>query len=99
MQSTSTDLGLSVQTLTPELARQLNYGENQKGAVVREVTTDGVAARAGLEPEQIIVSVNDREVTDARSFQNAVSEQDLTRGFRLQVLDGAHHRFVFLKSR
>ena len=98
-QSTSTDLGLSVQTLTPELARQLGYTENQKGVVVREVTTGGWAARAGLQPEQIIVSVNDREVTDARGFRDVLAEQDLSAGLRLQVLEGGHRRFVFLKSR
>ncbi len=98
-QSTSNDLGLSVQTLTPELARQLGYTETQKGVVVREVTTGGLAARAGLQPEQVIVSINNREVTDARSFRDVLGEQELTRGLRLQVLDGAHRRFVFLKSR
>lgn len=98
-QSSSTDLGLTVQTLTPEMARQLGYKEDQKGVIVREVTSGGWAARAGLEPEQVIVSVNDREVTDARSFREVLGEQDLTRGLRLQVLDGAHRRFVFLKSR
>lgn len=98
-QTTSTDLGLSVQTLTPELARQLGYTEAQKGVVVRDVTTGGWAARARLEPEQVIVSVNDREVTDARSFRDIMADQDLTRGLRLQVLDGGHRRFVFLKTR
>lgn len=98
-QSTSADLGLSVQTLTPELARQLGYTEMQKGVVVREVTTGGLAARAGLQPEQVIVSVNNREVTDARTFRDVLGEQDLTRGLRLQLLDGTHRRFVFLKSR
>lgn len=98
-QSTSTDLGLSVQTLTPELARQLGYTENQKGVVVRDVTTGGWAARAGLKPEQVIVSVNDREVMDARGFREVLAGQDLSAGLRLQVLDGNHRRFVFLKSR
>lgn len=98
-QTTSTDLGLSVQTLTPELARQLGYSETQKGVVVRDVTSGGWAARAGLEPEQVIASVNDREVTDARSFREILVDQDLTRGLRLQVLDGGHRRFVFLKTR
>lgn len=98
-QSTSTDLGLSVQTLTPELARQLGYTENQKGVVVREVTAGGLAARASLQPEQIIVSINDREVTDARVFRDVLAEQELSAGLRLQVLEGGHRRFVFLKSR
>ena len=98
-QTTSNDLGLSVQTLTPELARQLGYKENQKGVAVREVTTGGWAARAGLQPEQIIVSVNNQEVTDAHSFRDVLAEQDLSRGLRLQVLDGSHRRYVFLKSR
>lgn len=98
-QSSSTDLGLTVQTLTPELLRQLGYKDDQKGVVITEVETGSVAARAGLQPEQVILSINDREVTDARSFQELLKEHDLTRGLRLQVLDGAHRKFVFLKTR
>lgn len=98
-QSTASDIGLTVQTLTPELARQLGYNENQKGVVISEVASGGWAARAGLEPQQVIVSINDREITDARSFREVLSDVDLSRGVRLQVLDGAHRRFVFLKTR
>lgn len=98
-QSSSTDLGLTVQTQTPELSRQLGYKDDQKGVVITEVETGSVAARAGLQPEQVILSINDREVTDARSFQELLKEHDLARGLRLQVLDGAHRKFVFLKTR
>jgi serine protease Do len=97
-EATSKELGISVKSLTPELAQQLGYNESQKGVVIREVSAGSLAQRAGLEPEQIIVSINGKEITDARMFQEIVSDLDLSRGVRLQILANGFRRFVFLKA-
>jgi len=97
--SSSTDLGLTVRTLTPQLAAQLGYDENQKGVVVIEVDPRGLAAAAGLRPEDVIVSVNSQPVTDARSFRDALSKANLREGIRMQVKTQGFSRFVFLKAR
>lgn len=97
-QSTSNELGLSVQTLTPDLARHLGYSEAQKGVVIREVKPGSWAQRAGLDVEQVIVSINGKDISDARSFQEVVSQQDLAAGLRMQVLVNGFRRFVFLKA-
>lgn len=49
--SFSTDLGVRVETLTPELARHLSLSDGQRGVVIREVKAGGWAERAGLVPE------------------------------------------------
>lgn len=97
--STSTDLGLSVQTLTPDLSRQLGYDDDKTGVVVTEVVPGGLAAQAGLRPRMIIVSVNGQEIADARSFREVLAKQDLSRGLRLHVKTDGLSRFLILRSR
>ena len=50
-------LGLALQELTPELAKQLGV-QSDKGVVVTEVKPDSPAAQAGLAPGDVIREVN-----------------------------------------
>lgn len=97
--STSTDPGLSVQTLTPELARQLGYDNDQSGVAVTEVAPGGLAAQAGLRPGMIIVSVNGTETEDVHRFHEVLADVDLTKGLRLHVKADGLSRFLILRSR
>ena len=59
-------------------------GEDRDGALVRELTPGGGAGRAGLEPGDLIVKVEDDEVTltyvrDGRTRTTTVTLQDLRR--------------------
>src|SRR5262249_32623867 len=56
--SSSEDLGLAVQTLTPELAENLNLDKGLKGVVVTQVEPGGPAAEAGLRRGDVILEVN-----------------------------------------
>ncbi|MGH7321713.1 MAG: DegQ family serine endoprotease, partial [Candidatus Rokuibacteriota bacterium] len=69
--------GLSVQPITPELARQFNLSA-ATGVLVSEVDEGSPAARAGLRPGDVILEVNRRRVRDVASFEEALSrsEQD-----------------------
>jgi serine protease Do len=65
-------LGLSVQDVTPQLARQSQVDPATKGAVVVEVAPDSPAADAGLEPGDVVLEVNRRAVASAAEYKNAV---------------------------
>ena len=67
----STKLGLSVQTLTPDIAKQLGY-ENDRGVVITSVTAGSAAEDAGLRKGDLIKQVNRTEVKTAREFQRAL---------------------------
>lgn len=51
------ELGLDVQTITPDLARGLGLARN-RGLIVSDVAGGGPAERAGLKPEDVIVGVD-----------------------------------------
>jgi Do/DeqQ family serine protease len=64
-------LGLSVQPLTPEDARELGLA-GRKGLVVAEVDPAGPAAAAGFQPGDVIEQVNGKPVTEASDLRSAV---------------------------
>jgi len=93
------ELGLTVRTLSPELASQLGFDENQQGVVISEVESGGLAEHAGLRPRDVIVSINGEEITNANAFREALSKHDLKRGIRLQVISEGVKRFLFIRGR
>ncbi len=64
-------LGLSVEPLTPSLARQLG-SKATKGVVVDEVTPGGPAADAGIRSGDVIKEVNRKPVASVDDLQQAV---------------------------
>ena len=63
---------MSVETLTPDTAQQLNLPSSAKGVVVDQVDSSGRAAEAGLQRGDVIEQVNHRSVSDAQEFSQAV---------------------------
>ncbi|MDT8387364.1 MAG: DegQ family serine endoprotease [Thiogranum sp.] len=67
------ELGLAVQTLTPELAKQLDAQPGQ-GVAVTKVEPGSNAARAGIEPGNIILQVNRKPVNSAEEFRSTMEQ-------------------------
>jgi serine protease Do len=63
--------GLSVEPLTPELARELEV-RARTGVVVASIDPDGAAAEAGLQEGDVIEKVNQRPVTSAQELRSAL---------------------------
>ncbi len=64
-------LGVTVQDLTPELAKSLNVPAT-RGAVVSDVNPDTPAAKAGLKPEDVVVAVDGNPVDSSRALTRSV---------------------------
>lgn len=64
-------LGVTTQDLTPELVNAFNL-ENKQGAVISRIESDSPAAKAGLEPGDIIVAANGRPVKNSHDIRNIV---------------------------
>ena len=72
--STSEDLGLSIQELTPELADALGYAEDLKGLIVTDVAADGPAAKAKppVQRNDVILEINGASVKSVENFDAAI---------------------------
>ncbi len=91
-------LGVYVQDLTPELAQAFGI-KHQEGAVVTQVAEDSPADRAGLEPGDVIVAVNDKPVRDAADLRNRIGLLRLGQRVRLTVIrNGEKRRLVAVIS-
>jgi len=91
-------LGVSVQTLTPDLAQSLGIPTDTRGAVVVGVEPGGRADSAGIRERDVIVSIDGTPVTDAGSLQAAVEQARSAGLMRLRVRRGNGYRFVVVKA-
>ena len=97
-QEAAEDLGVTIETLTPETARQLDLDEEQKGVVVTDVESGSLADRVGMQPKDVIVAVGDQPIGSAADFREAMKKQNLAEGIRLQIEREGVQRFVFIRE-
>jgi Do/DeqQ family serine protease len=69
----SSGFGMTVEELTPEIARNLQLTKRTQGVVIRSLTPDGAAAAAGLREGDVIVQVNGRAVTTGAELKTALA--------------------------
>jgi serine protease Do len=89
------EYGLSVQTLTPEIAAELRLDESVKGVVVSRVRPGSPAEAARLQPYDIILEVNQEPTPTAAAFKKAVEKNP--KGALLLVRRGRQELFVTMK--
>jgi serine protease Do len=65
-------VGVDAQDLTSDLAKSFGLAA-PKGALIAEVEKGGPADKAGLKKGDVVVSYQDRQVTDASDFRNDVA--------------------------
>jgi len=81
--SAASAIGASVSDLSEAQKRELKL----RGGVVVDAV-EGAAARAGLREGDVILSINNAEVTDAKQFQSLVAKADKNRPISLMVRRG-----------
>jgi len=82
-------LGVSVQSLTPELIKALgieNRVNDGRGAVITAVRARSAAARAGLQPGDVVLKVDDEPVRDAADLRNRIGLTTAGGNLRLEIL-------------
>ncbi len=93
------ELGLTVQTITPELARQFNATPGE-GVIVTEVKPGSVAAMAAIRRGTVILQVNREPVNSATAFKQAVLKSRDDKRVLLLISDRRGiSRFVVLRWR
>ena len=80
--STVDELGIKVADLTKADIERFGY-EGFKGALVKEVEPDGLAAQAGIRGGMLIMQVEKKAVRSAAEFKQAMKDQSLSKGVML----------------
>jgi len=78
-------LGVTIQSMTPELAKSFNLGPD-KGVLVADVQANGPAARAGLRSGDVILTYNGKELHTSSDLSLAVAETAVGEPANLKVL-------------
>jgi serine protease Do len=92
-QETSSGFGLTLQNVTPDIARRLRLGD-RRGAVVTDIEQSSPAARAGLQPGDVIVRVGQQTVESATEAQQALSRIPSGGTAFLRIVRGGQETFV-----
>ena len=91
-------LGVTVQTLTSELAQQFNTSSDQ-GVVITKVDANSVAAMAGLRVGMVIEQVNRKAVKSADDFLREVNESRKDKRVLLLISERGMSRYAVLSWR
>src|SRR6185436_13513706 len=69
---TTTDFGMRLEPLSPEITRDVDLPRGKGGALISEVERDSAAARGGVLPNDIILEVNHQAVTSVPQVTRAL---------------------------
>jgi serine protease Do len=94
----SDKLGMTVQELTPELAKSLNI-EDQKGLIVSSVQPGSPAATSGIKRGTIILEVNQQQIGKLSELKKILDQIKPGDNLLLLVKEGEHTRYVVLKNK
>jgi serine protease Do len=67
-------MGMGLAPLTPQARRARSLSEDASGVVITRVDPDSNAAEKGLEAGDVVLRVNNRNVTSPADLQSAVAE-------------------------
>ena len=82
-------LGIMIQDVTPELAKEFHLKDN-KGALVGDVTPNSPAQKSGLKSGDVILDFNGKQVTDSRHLKLEVASAKPGESVPVKVLrDGS----------
>ena len=90
-------LGLTVQEITPELRNHLEL-ESDSGLVVSGVEDGSPAEEAGLKRGDVILEVNQQEVSDVAAYRKALGEAKVKESTLFLVRRGSGTLFVVVKK-
>lgn len=89
-------LGMEIDNLTPELAKQLGLAQREEGVVITKIKPGSMAATAGLRPGFLIQAVNHKKITNVSEFNEALAQPENKRVLLL-VRQGNLTRFYSIK--
>ncbi|HOG81919.1 MAG TPA: DegQ family serine endoprotease [Smithellaceae bacterium] len=88
--------GISVQEITPEIARQL--GMRSEGVIITDIQEGSPADEVGMQPQDIIVQVNRVKIASINDYNREISKAAQKKSVTLLVKRGRASFFVALRT-
>jgi len=86
-------IGVSIQSITPDIAKAMNLAQNT-GALVADVVAGGPADKAGIKAGDVIVSFDGKQVKDSHDLPALVAGTTLGKEVPIEVVrDGKERKF------
>jgi serine protease Do len=98
-QPRETGFGMTIETITPEIARQLRLPPGKTGVVVTEIEPGSAAAQQGLRPGDVIVSVNGQAATSVDTVGALLDRVQVGRNARVVILRQGEESLVLMRKR
>jgi len=92
------DLGITGESLTPEIAEKLGINPDEVGVVVTGVADGSLADQAQIKPGDVIQAIGDQRVRTMEQLESAMKESmDSGRGVMIQLRSGNMRRGVIIR--
>lgn len=89
-------LGLSAQDMTPEIAKNLAV-EFRRGALISDVVKGGPAETGGIKKNDIVVSFQGKDVTNAEMLRNEISLSPIGKDVRMVIVRAGKRQEVTVR--
>lgn len=89
-------LGVYIQDITPELAKQFKLSSN-RGALISDVIDNSPADRAGFKRGDVIIEYDGREVEDTGHLRNIVAQTAVGREVKVKVIRNGKEKILRVK--
>jgi serine protease Do len=94
-----TGFGMTIEGLTPNLARRLSVPQGEGGAVVSDVDAGGAAQQAGIQPGDVILQINGQTVSSVDQVGKALDAVPAGRTARIIVFRGGREVLTLVRKR
>ena len=94
----TSELGMAVQNLTPDIAESLGIDPKTKGVVVAGIEPGSAADEAGLQRGDVVLEVNRQAVENEGAYKKAVKKVEKGKTVLLLVRRGDNTIFMALKA-
>jgi serine protease Do len=91
------EIGAEAQEITPALADGLHLGQRW-GVIIADVKTDGPAATAGLQIQDIVLSADDRRIETLPQLSSALYLHRLDQVLKLEILRGVEKKTLYVPA-
>lgn len=78
-------LGVTIQSLTPELARQFNL-KDEKGALIVDIIEDGPAEKGGLKRGDVVTEYDGKKIDTPEQFRNMVAASKPGKTVQIKII-------------